>query len=154
LLKAIQERKDQAELAAQYDQLQRQLAGMNIAPQPSQGGGVGKQGSGKQGSGKQGSGKQGSGKQSSGKQGQGAGQGGKPGSFGGAGSGGGGSTEPQFQYAGQNVNAQLRHVIDMLQTKIQAAILLTARMDADEPVPAKYRGLVDEYYQALSDDLR
>ena len=53
-----------------------------------------------------------------------------------------------------SVNGELRIVLDLLQSKIQEAILLTARMDADEPVPGKYRGLVDEYYQVLSDDLR
>jgi hypothetical protein len=63
-------------------------------------------------------------------------------------------TEPQFSYAGRSVNAEVRRIVNVLQTRIQDAILLTARMDADEPVPAKYRALVDEYYQTISDDLR
>jgi hypothetical protein len=62
--------------------------------------------------------------------------------------------EPQFTYAGRSVNAEVRRIVNVLQTRIQDAILLTARMDADEPVPAKYRALVEEYYRALSDDLR
>jgi hypothetical protein len=40
-----------------------------------------------------------------------------------------------------------------LQMKIQEAILAGAMQDADEPVPPEFRGLVDEYYRALSDDL-
>lgn len=61
---------------------------------------------------------------------------------------------PEFQYTGRVVNGELRQIMNILQSRIQAAILLTAKMDADEPVPTKYRDLVDEYYQALSDDLR
>ncbi len=58
------------------------------------------------------------------------------------------------RYAGQSMGAELRQIVTLLQARIQDAILLTARMDADEPVPAKYQRLVEEYYQALSDDLR
>jgi hypothetical protein len=48
----------------------------------------------------------------------------------------------------------LRQVSKALQTKIQEAILAGALLDADEPVPPEYRELVEEYYRALSDDLR
>ena len=41
-----------------------------------------------------------------------------------------------------------------LQVKIQEAILAGALADADEPVPAEYKPLVEKYYQTLSDDLR
>jgi hypothetical protein len=48
----------------------------------------------------------------------------------------------------------LRQVSKALQGKIQEAILAGALLDADEPVPPEYRELVEEYYRALSDDLR
>ena len=73
---------------------------------------------------------------------------------GGVGSAGGPTSGTEFFYAGRARNAELRQILNVLQSKIQDAILLTARMDADEPVPAKYRELVSEYYQTLSDDLR
>lgn len=71
-----------------------------------------------------------------------------------SGSTGGPTLGPEFHYSGRAVNGELRQIMNVLQSRIQAAILLTAKMDADEPVPAKYRELVNEYYQALSDDLR
>ncbi len=49
---------------------------------------------------------------------------------------------------------ELKGVAKALQVKIQEAILAAALQDADEPAPPQYRQLVDEYYQALSDDLR
>ena len=63
-------------------------------------------------------------------------------------------TEPRFGYAGRSINNEVRRIVNVLQTRIQDAISLTARMDADQPVPAKYRAIVDEYYQVISDDLR
>jgi hypothetical protein len=57
-------------------------------------------------------------------------------------------------YVGRSMAAELRQIVPLLQARIQEAILLTARMDADQPVPARYQRLVEEYYQALSDDLR
>lgn len=47
-----------------------------------------------------------------------------------------------------------RDVAKALQSKIQEAILASALMDADQPVPPQYRELVEKYYRALSDDLR
>jgi hypothetical protein len=47
-----------------------------------------------------------------------------------------------------------REVAKALQSKIQEAILASALMDADQPVPPQYRELVEKYYRALSDDLR
>jgi myosin heavy subunit len=49
---------------------------------------------------------------------------------------------------------ELKGVAKALQLKIQEAILAAALQDADEPVPPQYRQLVDDYYQALSDDLQ
>ena len=51
-------------------------------------------------------------------------------------------------------NADLKEVAKALQVKIQEAILAAALQDSDEPVPPEYKQLVDEYYKALSDDLR
>jgi len=51
-------------------------------------------------------------------------------------------------------NSNLREVAKALQVKIQEAILAAALQDSDEPVPPEYKQLVDEYYKALSDDLR
>jgi hypothetical protein len=50
--------------------------------------------------------------------------------------------------------SQLRTLVQSLQSKIQEVMLLRAEMDADQPVPPQYRPLVDEYYRAISDDLR
>jgi hypothetical protein len=49
---------------------------------------------------------------------------------------------------------QLRGILRGLQAKIQEVVLMSAEMDADEPVPPQYQPLVDEYYRAISDDLR
>ncbi len=65
-----------------------------------------------------------------------------------------GKGQPHFGRPALGEEAQLRQIIQVLQQKIQDAIMLSARMDADEPVPPIYRRLVDEYYQTLSDDLR
>jgi hypothetical protein len=48
----------------------------------------------------------------------------------------------------------MREVSKALQMKIQEAILAGALMDADQPVPAAYKELVEKYYRSLSDDLR
>lgn len=47
-----------------------------------------------------------------------------------------------------------REVAKVLQMKIQEAILAGALQDADQPIPAEYKALVEKYYRALSDDLR
>ncbi len=47
-----------------------------------------------------------------------------------------------------------REVGKVLQMKIQEAILAGALQDADQPIPAEYKALVEKYYRALSDDLR
>jgi hypothetical protein len=47
-----------------------------------------------------------------------------------------------------------QEVAKALQAKIQEAILASALLDADQPVPPQYRELVEKYYRALSDDLR
>jgi hypothetical protein len=47
-----------------------------------------------------------------------------------------------------------REVAKVLQMKIQEAILAGALQDADQPIPAAYKALVEKYYRALSDDLR
>lgn len=46
------------------------------------------------------------------------------------------------------------HVNRALQAKIQELILAGALLDADESVPPDFKELVEEYYRALSDDLR
>ncbi len=48
----------------------------------------------------------------------------------------------------------LRGVARALQAKIQEVILAGALLDMDQPIPAEYRPLVDEYYRTLSDDLQ
>jgi hypothetical protein len=50
--------------------------------------------------------------------------------------------------------ADLQKLIKVLQASIQEAILATTLKDADGAVPENYKELVDEYYRALSDDLR
>ena len=47
-----------------------------------------------------------------------------------------------------------REVARVLQSKIQEAILSSALLDSDQPVPAEYKPLVEKYYKTLSDDLR
>lgn len=47
-----------------------------------------------------------------------------------------------------------REVAKALQTKIQEEILAGAMLDSDQPIPAEYKPLVEEYYRTLSDDLR
>ncbi len=132
LLQAIQEGESQAMLAASYEQLQRDLSNLNISSQPTPGSISADN-------------NDGNGNTNN-----------RPGAASRSATSSGDirNSQPQFTYAGRNVNAELRHVISVLQSRIQDAILLTARMDADEPVPPKYRALVDEYYKALSDDLR
>ncbi len=49
---------------------------------------------------------------------------------------------------------RMKKVSQVLQTKIQEAILAGAVMDADQSVPSAYKDLVEKYYRALSDDLR
>lgn len=51
-------------------------------------------------------------------------------------------------------NAEWKELAKVLQVKIQEAILAASLQDADEPVPPQYRQLIEEYYKALSDDLR
>ncbi|MCA9187615.1 MAG: hypothetical protein R3E01_30140 [Pirellulaceae bacterium] len=63
-------------------------------------------------------------------------------------------TSPEFAYAGRSMNHELRQIVTSLQTQIQEAIMLSARMDADQPVPPKFDDIVDEYYRTMSDDLR
>ena len=41
-----------------------------------------------------------------------------------------------------------------LQATIHDLILREMLLDADEPVPAEYKELVDVYYRVLSEDLR
>jgi len=41
-----------------------------------------------------------------------------------------------------------------LQAKIQELVLRNAQMDRDEAVPPEYKALVEDYYRALSEDLR
>lgn len=61
---------------------------------------------------------------------------------------------PGFGTVQLSDEAQLRAIMQALQAKIQEVVLLSAEMDADEPVPPQYQPLVDEYYRAISDDLR
>lgn len=48
----------------------------------------------------------------------------------------------------------LRGISKALQAKIQEVILAGSVLDMDQPIPAEYRPLVDEYYRTLSDDLQ
>lgn len=61
---------------------------------------------------------------------------------------------PGLYWMKLGANRELREVAKAVQVKIQEAILAAALQDADEPVPPAYKQLVDEYYKALSDDLR
>jgi hypothetical protein len=45
-------------------------------------------------------------------------------------------------------------VIRALQAQIQEMILAEAQVDRDVAVPPQYKTLVDDYYRALSEDLR
>jgi hypothetical protein len=48
----------------------------------------------------------------------------------------------------------VRRAIQALQVKIQDIILKDILLDKDEPVPAQFKALVEEYYRVLSDDVR
>lgn len=63
---------------------------------------------------------------------------------------------PQGFQAGNQMpeTSGLRDVNTVVQMKIQEAILAGTLLDGDQAVPPEYRQLVDEYYKALSDDLR
>ena len=45
-------------------------------------------------------------------------------------------------------------VVSEYQAKIQELVLKNVMMDRDEAVPPQYRALVEDYYRALSEDLR
>jgi Domain of unknown function (DUF4175) len=45
-------------------------------------------------------------------------------------------------------------VIQVLQMRIQEIILKDALLDRDEPVPPRFKALVEEYYRVLSEDIR
>jgi hypothetical protein len=131
LLEKIRGGESQVGLAANFDRLQRELAKLNIAPPTEPGSHASSNSAASRNNSRSGAASRSA-----------------------TGSGDLNGTEPVFTYAGRNVNAELRQIITVLQSKIQDAILLTAKMDADEPIPPQYRALVDEYYQALSNDLR
>ena len=59
-----------------------------------------------------------------------------------------------WKHSQQVLAADLRKLSKALQTSIQEAILTSTLKDADGAVPNNYKELVDEYYRALSDDLR
>ena len=61
----------------------------------------------------------------------------------------GGELSPPVAYS-DGVGA----VLLALQAKIQEIILDDALVDRDGPVPPQYKGLVDDYYRVLSQDLR
>ncbi len=61
---------------------------------------------------------------------------------------------PQLGAVNLSAANELRQIVGALQEEIQAVMLLSARMDADEPVPPQYRPLVEEYYKTISDDLQ
>jgi hypothetical protein len=48
----------------------------------------------------------------------------------------------------------VRRAITALQARIQEIILKDALLDRDEPVPPRYKKLVEEYYRMLSEDIR
>ncbi|HET6882034.1 MAG TPA: hypothetical protein VFI31_17840 [Pirellulales bacterium] len=68
----------------------------------------------------------------------------------------GGQPPPQGHYSWRELADfhGTREVAKALQIKIQEAILAGALVDADAPVPAEYKPLVEKYYKTLSDDLR
>lgn len=59
-----------------------------------------------------------------------------------------------FGEIGQVRVAGVRRVTQVLQTKLQEAILTGALQDADDAVPPAYREMVEEYYRTLSEDLK
>jgi hypothetical protein len=59
-----------------------------------------------------------------------------------------------FAEADRVVVTALRELTQTLQRRIQEAILQGALSDPDEAVPPEYRQMVEEYYRALSEDLR
>jgi hypothetical protein len=64
------------------------------------------------------------------------------------------SAEARLGHSDRVLADGLRQVTEVLQTMIQEAILDRALMDPDEGVPPGYEKMVDEYYRALSEDLR
>jgi hypothetical protein len=64
------------------------------------------------------------------------------------------SPEAQFDESDQVLVTGLRKVTRTLQTMIQEAILDRAMLAPDEAVPPGYEKMVEEYYRALSEDLR
>ena len=46
------------------------------------------------------------------------------------------------------------NLLTELQARIQELVLKDVLMDRDEAVPAQYKSLVEDYYRALSEDLR
>jgi hypothetical protein len=62
--------------------------------------------------------------------------------------------EAQFDEPDQLLVTGLREVTSVLQTMIQEAILDRALLAPDEAVPPGYEKMVEEYYRALSEDLR
>jgi hypothetical protein len=64
------------------------------------------------------------------------------------------SLEAQFDESDQVLVTGLRKVTVTLQTMIQEAILDRAMLAPDDAVPPGYEKMVEEYYRALSEDLR
>jgi hypothetical protein len=64
------------------------------------------------------------------------------------------SVEAGLSHSDQVLVDGLRQVTDVLQTMIQEAILDRALLDPDDSVPPGYQKMVEEYYRALSEDLR
>jgi hypothetical protein len=64
------------------------------------------------------------------------------------------SPEARFEQSDQVLVTGLRKVTGTLQTMIQEAILDRALLAPDDAVPPGYEKMVEQYYRALSEDLR
>ena len=64
------------------------------------------------------------------------------------------SPEARFEHSDQVLVTGLRKVTGTLQTMIQKAILDRALMAPDDAVPPGYEKMVEQYYRAMSEDLR
>jgi hypothetical protein len=64
------------------------------------------------------------------------------------------SSDARFEHSDQLLVTGLRNVTDTLQTMIQETILDRALLAPDAAVPPGFEKIVEEYYRALSEDLR
>ncbi len=64
------------------------------------------------------------------------------------------SAEARLDESDRVMVTGLRRVTNVLQTMIQEAVLDRALLDPDDAVPPGYQKMVEEYYRALSEDLR